>query len=45
MQARAAKGPVLLKDFPQYINHIWTPEFLSHFTHAFLIRDPVKAIT
>src|SRR5210317_292562 len=45
IQARAEKGPVFLKDFPHYINHMWTPEFLSHFTHAFLIRDPAKTIS
>ncbi len=45
IQARAAKGPVFLKDFPHYINHFSTPEFLAHFTHAFLIRDPIKTIT
>ena len=45
IQARAAKGPVFMKDFPHYINHMWTPEFLAHFTHAFLIRDPAKTIT
>ena len=45
IQARAQKGPVFLKDFPHYINHMWTPEFLSHFTHAFLIRDPAKTIS
>lgn len=45
IQARAEKGPVFLKDFPHYINHMWTPGFLSHFTHAFLIRDPAKTIT
>ena len=45
IQDRAAQQPVFLKDFPHYINHIWTPEFLSHFTHAFLIRDPAKTIT
>jgi hypothetical protein len=43
--ARADKGAVFLKDFPHYINHMWTPEFLAHFTHAFLIRDPAKTIT
>ncbi len=42
---RAQKGPVFIKDFPHYVNHMWTPEFLSHFTHAFLIRDPAKTIT
>ena len=45
IQARAGTGPVFLKDFPHYINHMWTPGFLSHFTHAFLIRDPAKTIT
>ena len=45
IQARAEVGPVFLKDFPHYINHMWTPEFLSRFTHAFLIRDPAKTIS
>ncbi|MEL7281252.1 MAG: sulfotransferase family protein [Pseudomonadota bacterium] len=45
IQRRAAKGPVFIKDFPHYISHMWTPEFLAHFTHAFLIRDPAKTIT
>ena len=45
IQARADKGPVFIKDFPHYINHMWTPEFLSHFNHAFLIRDPAKTIS
>ena len=45
IQDRAEKGPVFLKDFPHYINHMWDDEFLSHFTHAFLIRDPAKTIT
>lgn len=45
IQKRAQVGPVFLKDFPHYINHIWDADFLSHFTHAFLIRDPAKTIT
>ncbi len=45
IQQRATKGPVFLKDFPHYINHMWTPAFLSQFTHAFLIRDPAKTVT
>lgn len=45
IQRRAEIGPVFLKDFPHYINHMWTREFLGHFTHAFLIRDPVKTIS
>lgn len=45
IQKRAEQGPVFLKDFPHYINHMWTPDFLSNFTHAFLIRDPAKTIT
>ena len=45
IQTSADKGPVFLKDFPHYINLLWTPDFLSHFTHAFLIRDPAKTIS
>ena len=45
IQARAEEGPVFIKDFPHYINHMWDAEFLSHFTHAFLIRDPAKTLT
>ena len=45
IQQQALHGAVFIKDFPHYINHIWTAEFLSHFTHAFLIRDPAKTIT
>ena len=45
IRARAGKGPVFIKDFPHYLNHMWDAEFLSHFTHAFLIRDPAKTIT
>lgn len=45
IQARARKGPVFIKDFPHYINHMWDADFLAHFTHAFLIRDPALTIT
>ncbi|MCV0424651.1 MAG: hypothetical protein K5905_04200 [Roseibium sp.] len=45
IRARANTGPVFLKDFPHYINHMWDTDFLSHFTHAFLIRDPALTIT
>lgn len=45
LQTRADKGPVFIKDFPHYINHLWDPDFLAHFTHAFLIRDPAKTLT
>ena len=45
IKTRAEKGPVFIKDFPHYINHMWDEEFLSHFTHAFLIRDPAKTIS
>ena len=44
-QKRAEKGPVFIKDFPHYIDHMWDAEFLSHFTHSFLIRDPAKTIS
>ena len=45
LQERARKDAVFVKDFPHYINHMWDAEFLSCFTHAFLIRDPAKTIT
>ena len=45
LQTLAKNRPVFIKDFPHYINHMVTPEFLSNFTHAFLIRDPAKTIT
>lgn len=45
LQDAARKGPVFIKDFPHYINHMWDADFLSRFTHAFLIRDPALTIT
>ncbi len=45
LKAAAAKGPVFSKDFPHYIDHMWTDDFLAHFNHSFLIRDPAKTIT
>ena len=45
LQDAAQKGPVFSKDFPHYIEHRWTDEFLSHFNHSFLIRDPAKVAT
>ena len=47
--ARAGKGPVFIKDFPHYVDHLWDDGFLHGcedlFTHAFLIRDRAKTIT
>ncbi len=45
LRAAAAQGPVFSKDFPHYIEHMWTDAFLAHFTHSFLIRDPAKVAT
>jgi len=36
---------VFIKDFPHYIDHLWTDELLSRFNHSFLIRHPSKTIT
>ena len=41
----ADAGPVFIKDFPHYITRLWTPEWLSNFTHSFLIRHPAKTVT
>jgi len=45
IKAKAENEPVFIKDFPHYINHMWDEAFLSHFTHAFLIRNPTKTLT
>lgn len=45
IQRRASEGPVFIKDFPHYIDHLWDEDFLARFTHAFLIRDPALTIT
>ena len=37
--------PVFIKDFPHYLDHMWTDELLNNFTHSFLIRHPAKTIT
>ena len=40
----ALREPVFIKDFPHYLETFWTDEFLAHFTHSFLIRDPLKSL-
>ncbi|MBC6442742.1 MAG: sulfotransferase family protein [Rhodobacteraceae bacterium] len=45
IRARAGKGSVFIKDFAHSVSHMWDAAFLSHFTHAFLIRDPAKTTT
>lgn len=38
------QGRVFIKDFPQYVTHLWTDRFLADFQHTFLIRDPAKVL-
>jgi hypothetical protein len=45
LKAAAQEGPVFAKDFPHYIEHLWTEELLDLFNHSFLIREPAKTIT
>ena len=45
LKKAARKGPVFSKDFPHYVEHAWSFEFLDYFKHSFLIRDPAKVIT
>ena len=45
LRGAATSAPVFSKDFPHYIEHLWTDEFLDHFNHSFLIRDPAKVTT
>ena len=40
----ASAGRVFIKDFPHYIEEVWTDAFLGHFRHSFLVRDPLKAL-
>lgn len=44
LQADAMRGRVFMKDFPHYITHMLDDEFLSKFTHSFLIRTPEKML-
>ena len=48
LKKAAAEGPVFTKEFPHYLDHdpyYLSKEFLDHFNHSFLIRDPAKTIT
>ncbi len=45
LKSAAEKGPTFSKDFPHYVEHLWSNEFLGHFNHSFLIRDPAKVAT
>ncbi len=45
LKAAAEKGAVFSKEFPHYLHHMWSDEFLAHFNHSFLIRNPAKTIT
>ena len=45
LKQAAARGPVFSKDFPHYVEHMWTGELYDLFNHSFLIRDPAKTIT
>ena len=40
----ASRGPVFIKDFPHFIHALWSDDFLGHFTHSFLIRDPARTV-
>ena len=37
-------GRVFSKDFPNYVMHMADGEFLDHFQHTFLVRDPAKTL-
>jgi len=45
LKSAAEKAPTFSKDFPHYIEHMWSDEFLGYFNHSFLIRDPAKVAT
>ncbi len=39
-----AQGRVFSKDFPNYVMHMADGDFLDHFQHTFLVRDPAKVL-
>ena len=45
LKSAAEKGPVFSKEFPHHVEHFYSDEFLGHFNHSFLIRDPAKVTT
>jgi hypothetical protein len=45
LRAAAEQGPVFIKDFPHYLDELWSREFFAHFDHSFLVRDPARTIT
>jgi len=45
LASAAADKPVFVKDFPQYAEHLFTPDWLGQFHHTFLIRDPAKVLS
>ena len=44
LRANAAAGPVFIKEFPHYVSHLIDDNFLDHFNHSFLIRDPALTL-
>ncbi len=44
MQQAASKRKVFSKDMPQFTDHLWGDDFLGHFRHSFLVRDPAKVL-
>jgi hypothetical protein len=42
--AAAGRGPVFIKEFPHYLETFWNDQFLDHFNHSFLIRNPLKSL-
>lgn len=45
LEEKAKTEKIFSKDFPHYVDHMWTNERLEMFNHSFLIRDPAKTIT
>lgn len=45
LREAAEQGPVFIKDFPMYLEPMWSAEFLAHFRHSFLVRDPLKTLS
>lgn len=44
LKQSAQQQSIFMKDMPTHIKHFADEEFLSHFTHTFIIRHPRKAL-
>lgn len=45
LRRAARRGPVFVKEFPMYLERLWSDAFFDRFAHSFLIRHPLKTLS